>query len=117
VRFFRRSDGTVLTSDCPVGARKRFWRRAATAAVASGLAAAGIALATTTCATREMGEMGKISVMGEPAIEVLGQEVQEAPEPPTELMGKPAPEPADVQEELGDPGSPAQLLPGSPATR
>ena len=107
VRFFRRSDGTILTSDCPVGARKRFWRRAATAAVASGLAAAGItmAAATTTCDTREM---GKVAVMGEPAIEVMGQEVagglEIAPEPEA-VMGKPMPVPADVdvQEELGDP--------------
>jgi hypothetical protein len=45
VSFFRRSDGTILTSDCPVGGRKRFWRRAATAAVASGLVAAGITMA------------------------------------------------------------------------
>jgi hypothetical protein len=49
VRFFRRSDGTILTSGCPVGGeRKRFWRRVTTAAVASGLAAAGITLAAGT---------------------------------------------------------------------
>jgi hypothetical protein len=48
VRFFRRSDGTILTSDCPVGARrKNVWRRAATAAVATGLAAAGFGLDAT----------------------------------------------------------------------
>ena len=46
VRFFRRSDGTVLTSDCPVGEGKRFWRRVTKVAVASGLAAAGITMAT-----------------------------------------------------------------------
>jgi hypothetical protein len=46
VRFFRRRDGTILTSDCPVGTRrKRVWHRVATAAVAGGVAAAGIALA------------------------------------------------------------------------
>jgi len=38
VRLFRRSDGTVLTSDCPVGGRKRFWRKV-TAGAAAGLAA------------------------------------------------------------------------------
>jgi hypothetical protein len=46
VRFFRRSDGTILTSDCQVRRRKRFWRRAATTAVASSLAAAGIAMSS-----------------------------------------------------------------------
>ncbi len=49
VRFFRRSDGTILTSDCPVGSEsKRFWRRVTKVAVASGLAAAGITMATAT---------------------------------------------------------------------
>jgi len=52
VRFFRRSDGTVLTSDCPVGGEgKRFWRRVTKVAVASGLAAAGITMATATIET------------------------------------------------------------------
>ena len=37
VRLYRRADGTVITDDCPIGARRRrFWRRT------SGLAAAGI---------------------------------------------------------------------------
>jgi hypothetical protein len=106
VRFFRRSDGTILTSDCPVGARKRFWRRTATAAVASGLAAVGITMATAMCATSTMGSIEP--VMGEPAIEMVGQQVagglELAPEPEA-VMGKPMPVPADVdvQEELGDP--------------
>jgi hypothetical protein len=43
VRLFRRSDGTVMTADCPVGVRKRRRRRAAFGAVgASLLAAAGL---------------------------------------------------------------------------
>ena len=55
-RFFRRSDGTILTSDCPVGARRKsVWRRAATAAVATGLAAAGMALTGATIGVQEMG--------------------------------------------------------------
>jgi hypothetical protein len=44
VRLFRRSDGTVLTSDCPVGGRKRFWRKV-TAGAAAGVAAAGLTVA------------------------------------------------------------------------
>jgi hypothetical protein len=55
VRFFRRSDGTILTSDCPVGGkRKRFWRRVTTAAVASGLAAVGITMAPAVIWTQGM---------------------------------------------------------------
>ncbi|HWN69622.1 MAG TPA: hypothetical protein VNM90_18400 [Haliangium sp.] len=97
VRFFRRSDGTILTSDCPVGARKRFWRRAATAAVASGLAAAGITMAT---ATGDMGEVGKVApMMGEPTIEM----VQGGLEPAGELMGEFAAPPEAPQEVLGTP--------------
>ena len=44
LRFYRRSDGTVLTDDCPVAARRmRFWRRAKTIA-AGGLIAAALGL-------------------------------------------------------------------------
>jgi hypothetical protein len=39
VRLYRREDGTVLTDDCPVGVRHRYWRRT------SGIAAAGLLLA------------------------------------------------------------------------
>jgi hypothetical protein len=40
VRLYRRTDGTVLTDDCPVGVRRRrFWRRT------SGVAAAGLLVA------------------------------------------------------------------------
>jgi hypothetical protein len=57
VRFFRRSDGTILTSDCPTGRqRKRFWRRVTTAAVASGLAAAGLTMAPTTMESATAGD-------------------------------------------------------------
>src|SRR5439155_8496974 len=48
VRFYRRADGTVLTSDCPVGARKLRFRRAAIAAVGAGILALGAAWATAT---------------------------------------------------------------------
>lgn len=35
VRLYRRKDGTVLTSDCPVGLAERAWRRARNTALAS----------------------------------------------------------------------------------
>jgi hypothetical protein len=44
VRLFRRADGTVMTSDCPVGVKKRRRRRVAIAAVGGGLVAAAAAL-------------------------------------------------------------------------
>jgi hypothetical protein len=101
VRFFRRSDGTILTSDCPVGQRKRFWRRAATAAVASGLAAAGIAMAGATIGDSQV--MGGMEpMMGEPMIEEVAGGLQpmpevemgdfaQAPEAPQEVLGGPPP--------------------------
>lgn len=84
VRFFRRSDGTVLTSDCPVGGRKKLWRRV-TAGAAAGVAAAGLTMAA--LGGHQQGGM----VMGE--IEpVMGQMVA-----PEIEMGKVAVEPALVQ--------------------
>jgi hypothetical protein len=51
VRFHRRADGTVMTSDCPIGAargRRRGWALAAGMAVVAGAgAAAGLAMVTT----------------------------------------------------------------------
>lgn len=43
VRFYRRSDGTILTSDCPTGARRVRWlRRVLASAFATLLAAIGL---------------------------------------------------------------------------
>jgi hypothetical protein len=43
MRIHRRADGTVLTADCPVGARRRHGRRLVMAAAATGLVAAASA--------------------------------------------------------------------------
>ncbi len=43
VRFYRRTDGTLLTQDCPVGVRRKRMRLAAVLAVASGLTTAAAA--------------------------------------------------------------------------
>ena len=40
VRIYRRADGTVMTSDCPVGVRRKRRRKAAIATVGGGLLAA-----------------------------------------------------------------------------
>jgi hypothetical protein len=45
LRIYRRADGTVLTSDCAVGARRRRRRRAVASLVGGGLVAAGAVLA------------------------------------------------------------------------
>ncbi|WP_437672047.1 hypothetical protein [Sorangium sp. So ce131] len=45
IRLYRRADGTVITADCPVGARVRRVRNLALATVGSGVLAAGAALA------------------------------------------------------------------------
>lgn len=45
VRIFKRADGTVLTSDCPVGLRRVRLRRAVAVAAAGGLLATTAALA------------------------------------------------------------------------
>ncbi|MGD0529928.1 MAG: hypothetical protein ABSE49_32635 [Polyangiaceae bacterium] len=55
VRLFRRDDGTVLTSDCPVGVRKRRRRRAVLAVVGGSLMAAGAAVGLESTTTT-MGE-------------------------------------------------------------
>jgi len=43
VRLFQRADGTVLTTDCPVGARRRRLRLVGAVAIGGGLMAAGLA--------------------------------------------------------------------------
>jgi hypothetical protein len=57
VRLFRREDGTVLTSDCPVGVKKRRRRRAVLAVVGGSLMAAGAAIGLESTTT--MGEARK----------------------------------------------------------
>lgn len=48
VRFYRRSDGTILTADCPVGAIRRQRRRLVAATAAGSVAAGALALWATT---------------------------------------------------------------------
>jgi hypothetical protein len=71
VRFFQRSDGTVLTADCPVGRRRKRNRRILMAAGATGLTLSAVGLFGFT-------RMGK-PVVGSPL--------------PEASMGKPMPEP------------------------
>ena len=53
VRFYRRTDGTILSADCPLGARRKR-RRRATAAIAGGLFAAAAGLAACAAADHQV---------------------------------------------------------------
>jgi hypothetical protein len=89
VRFYRRADGTVLTADCPVGAKRRRRRRAAVAAaVGSGLLAAGLASA----GTATMGEPAPRAPIA-PAPFVMGSIAEPAPPQPPPHFIVPPPEP------------------------
>lgn len=61
VRFFRRRDGTVLTSDCPVGAKRSVLR----AGAGTVLALAGIAAGVTTVSACDSSRIDDVR-MGEP---------------------------------------------------
>jgi hypothetical protein len=96
VRIYRRADGTVLTSDCPDGARRKKRRLALFGALGAGLMAAGAVGVEAHAASMEQGNqplppvhtMGAVPmpVMGEPA--VTGSAV--VPEPPPPLAPVPA---------------------------
>lgn len=66
IRLYKRADGTVLTSDCPVGVTRRRRRKIAVAAVAvfsSGLMAAGVFLRLAPVrSASDDGVMGKMQV-------------------------------------------------------
>jgi hypothetical protein len=86
VRLYKRADGTVLTSDCPVGVRRRRRRRIAALAVGGGLAAAAAASANAVTETR-MGAVRPAAVMGEAPISV---EIGDVTPPVREtVMGRP----------------------------
>jgi hypothetical protein len=87
IRLYKRADGTVLTSDCPVGVRrKRVARIAAVAVGAGALAAAGAALLSVAtkqgkmaCARPGSVDHGQVSESGG------------TPPPPVVFMGRRAP--------------------------
>jgi hypothetical protein len=65
-RMYQRTDGTIMTTDCPVGLRRRRVRRAAAAAVGAGLVAAGfLSFATQTgSASVTHAVMGRVRARG-----------------------------------------------------
>jgi hypothetical protein len=88
VRFYRRTDGTMLTADCPVGVRRKRVRRIAAVAVGAGaLAALGAGLRA-----REQVPpctMGDIAVPTGINTTPVVQGTVAPPPPATPTMGKP----------------------------
>lgn len=95
VRFYRRRDGTVMTSDCPVGRGKHRIRRTVAAALAAGvLAVGGFAASSSVCEPEPL--MGAVAIQ-EPAVVEQGELIEAE-----ELMGdvafdEPAPPAREVR--------------------
>ncbi len=82
VRYYQRSDGTILTSDCPTGARRKRRRKLALAAVAGAGAALAAASATLAPPAATMGEM-PVTTRLAPPIEEPHSLAPSPPEPRT----------------------------------
>lgn len=97
-RLYRRADGTVITADCPVGAKRVRRRRLALATVGgaamTAMAALGIGAARTVT-------MGEPAVMGKMAMPEVPPTPEELP-----MMGQLVAEPPPVME-MGDVATPA----------
>lgn len=101
VRFYQREDGTVLTADCPVGARRRLVRRTAFAMVAAGLVATGAALAALAPDERE--PVREVSVTPQATVASPPPRV----EPPAAVTGGiSAPPPQPIRPRMGRPAAP-----------
>jgi hypothetical protein len=89
IRFYQRRDGTVLTSDCPVGRKRSFLRTGARTAVAFAAVAAGLTkLSACGSAEDEPLQMGE-PLMGAPPIDPdwnAGTTDDDDPRHPDELI-------------------------------
>ena len=122
VRLYQRQDGTVITSDCPVGVRRqrlraRVWASisgaAASAALVFGLFGGRARADLTIDGKKQTGTHEKAEVKGQVEVRVMGGAVAvheppppPKPEPPKHppLMGKVAmPQPPKVQAVTGEP--------------
>jgi len=104
VRFFRREDGTVMTTDCPVGARRVRVRRLAMATVGGGMVAAaaafGVARSTTGCVVMQ-GAVAPV-VTGVPVMGGIGPAPEQpAPVQPIEVQPAPVKQPPPVMGHMG----------------
>jgi hypothetical protein len=112
VRLYKRADGTVLTSDCPVGVKRRRRRRALAGVLGGGLLAAGAAMAAATGGVTQGSAIPiPVPVTGETVATAMGSVV--APTlsvDPTQnvrpMMGAPAPiDPAQPAPRKGPKGT------------
>ena len=87
VRLYKRVDGTVLTSDCPVGVKRKRLRKAIVAAVGGGLLAAG-ALLQMASRARQSVVMGEMQVEPCPVMGGTGA-IPEAPPPVETAVPRP----------------------------
>ena len=103
VRFYKRADGTVMTSDCPAGKKPG---RTALAVAAGALAAAGAGFFGVSKMTETSCKPPALALPEPPALE-LGEHIMGGMPPPIMTMGEPVPEP--VEPTMGKP--PAHLDP------
>lgn len=100
VRYYKRTDGTVLTTDCPIGVRKK--RRKKVVLAVAG--ASAVAVAATSAFTRSVCEVqGEAVVMGELMVPVMTEERPRTPSPDTD---------PNLHEQQGEP----KLLKEKPTT-
>jgi hypothetical protein len=88
-RLYRRSDGTVITADCPVGAKRVRRRKLALAAVGGSVLSAMAMLGVRYTLTATMGEpavMGKMAMPAQYPPETMQSHLRAA-EPPEMEMG------------------------------
>jgi hypothetical protein len=94
VRFYQRADGTVITTDCPVGGRRKRRRmKIAASAMAAGAAIAGLGAALSGGRSRK-----------DPALELQGAlipaPIMGAAEPPPESLPPPPPPVTEVKGQM-----------------
>ena len=92
IRFYQRTDGTILTQDCPVGVKKKRRKKLALAVAGAGAMAAAAAtmFMKSTCHTQGTAIAGGAMYQGEPTA-VMG-DVGEV----VEVKGDPAPVPSTM---------------------
>ncbi len=94
VRFYTRSDGTILTQDCPVGlraVRKRLAARLSYAAALLLTCWAGLlrpGQSATSSPPASDARMGQIATPAPPPTVTMGAPLEVVPPPPHHLMGK-----------------------------
>ncbi len=133
VRIYRRSDGTVLTADCPTGARRKKRRLAVFGAIGGGLMAAAAGetymASQTTGVVRPPPRLGEVATMGAvpmPTQEIVPVSPPAVTTPPPEHTGWVAggmplpPRPLAGRATLGKPraltGAPVSVRPPSAPT-